>query len=501
MAPGLALVALCVVGAAIRIDLVDQSLLSDELATYWEVSTRGLRDLLSTIHSDAEISPPLSFVLSWAALRIGNAPTWVRSFSLIAGVVTIPAVYFTAKRLSGRAAGLTAAGLTTFAPFMIFYSTEARGYAVAMALVALSTLALVEAVHDGRRRWWVAYALASGAAAYTHYTCVFALGFQFAWVVGAHPAARRPALVANAVAAVAYIPWLSGLRADLSSPTTDILSALQPFTPTAVRTSLEHWSVGYPYSVLVPITRIPGTPALLMLAVAIVGASVAVMVRRRRSQGPWLAAPPRNVILVVGLALSVPVGEAVLSAIGSNLFSTRNLAASWPGFAIAVALLLVSAGPRLRVATAGLAVLALAIGAVKMLEPSNARPQYRRAAEYLNAHSTQGDVVIDETAVISPGPLSSIDPYLTRRGPVFRSLQPQERDHPFTVADPVVSMSQASRRAIAAAHGRRIFLATDIGRAALKRPVPGYRAVAKRSWPGIFGVEVVVYAPRASSRR
>lgn len=483
------------VGAALRLELAGQSLLSDELATYWEVSTMGFRDLVSTIHSDAEISPPLSFVLSWLALQAESTPAWVRAPSLVAGVITIPTVYLIGERVSGRAAGLTAAGLTTFAPFMVFYSAEARGYAVAIALLALSTLAMLVALDDRRRRWWAGYAVASCAAAYSHYTCVFVLAAQFLWIVWAYPEARRAALLANVAAAVAYVPWLSGLQADLDSPTTDILSALQPFSLEAVGTSLVHWSVGYPYAILVPPEAVPGKPALAMLALGLVTALVAVVVRGRRSTGPGLAASKRGAVLMLTLALATPVGAAIMSAVGSNLFSTRNLAASWPGLALAAALLLVSAGPRLRILTAGLAVAALAIGAVKLLDDSRQRPPYEDMAAFINARSEPGDVVIDETAVISPGPLSSLDPYLERRGPVLRSLQPQQRVRPFSVEDRVVPMGEAARKAVDRARGGRIFLATDAGRAKLERPLRGYRLVSARRWPGIFDIEVRVFTP------
>ncbi len=212
-----------------------------------------------------------------------------------------------------------------------------------------------------------------------------------------------------------------------------------------------------------------------------------------------LAASRPDALLVCALALAVPVSAAVLSAVGDNLFSTRNLAASWPGLGLAVALLLVSAGPRLRYATAGLAVFALAIGAVKLLDETRQRPPYEEMADYINARSGPGDVVIDETAAISPGPLSSIDPYLERKGPVFRSLKPQQRRRPFALGERAPTMNQAARRAVAGAEGKyRIFLATDVGRAPLKRPLGRYRLVAARRWPGLFGIEVRVYDPPAS---
>ena len=103
---------------------------------------------------------------------------------------------------------MVAAALTALAPFMIFYSAEARAYSPAIALVLLSSLALLTAVRDPRARWWVAYGAASCAAVYTHYTSLFPLAAQLLWVLWAHPGARKAALLANAGAALAFLPWL-----------------------------------------------------------------------------------------------------------------------------------------------------------------------------------------------------------------------------------------------------------------------------------------------------
>lgn len=496
--PALAVAALSAVGGALRVATSGQSVFADELATYWIVSTHGFSDLFTVVHSDAEISPPLSFLAAWLTTRIDLTPELLRAPSLVAGLATIPGVYLVGARTAGRAAGLLAAALTTFSPFMIYYSSEARGYALAMALVTFSTLAMLVAAQTGRRRWWVAYGALSCAAMYTHYTCAFVLGFQLAWLMWVHPEARRAALLTNVGAALAYLPWLSGLRADLASPTTAILSALQPFNPQAVKVSLVHWSVAYPYSIK-PASDLPGIPALILLGAAVALGAGAVAGRRLRHGrvGP-LAAEPRYAVLLVGLALSVPVSAAVLSAIGSNLFSTRNLAASWPGFALALAALLMSAGPRLRMVTAAVAVVAFAIGGLKLLETTNGRPQYEEVANSINRQAQPGDVVIDETAVISPGPLSHIDPFLDPRGAVFRSEQPQQHVRPFSALDMQVPPDAAARKAVAAAHGRQIFLATDEGRARQKRPLGRYRLVQDHHYPGLIGLDLQVYALPAS---
>ena len=229
---------------------------------------------------------------------------------------------------------------------MIFYSAEARGYSLMVALVLLSTLAMVRAVETRRARWWVAYAACACAAVYTHYTSVFALAGQLLWLLWAHPEARRPAIAASAGAAVAFVPWLSGFTGDLNSTTTDILSALQPFDVRWVRTSLTHWAVGYPYAGRgTGLRDLPGGPALILLAVGLVVALTGVVAPACASLAAWLGSTSRSLLVVV-LAVSVPAGEAIASALGSNVFGTRNLAASWPAFALCLAAFLVAAGPR-----------------------------------------------------------------------------------------------------------------------------------------------------------
>ncbi len=501
----LVVAALTALGFAIRLQVAGESVFADELATYWIVSAHDLPGVVSVVHTDAEITPPLSFLLSWLTTRIDLTPELLRAPALVAGTATIPVIYLLGLRTIGRGAALVAAALTALAPFMIYYSAEARGYGVAVLLVTLSTLAMLAALGDGRVRWWVLYAACSCAAVYTHYTSVFPLAVQVGWLFWTHRSAWRAALLANAAAVVCFLPWLSGLVNDFQSPTADILDLLSPFNPNTVRITLEHWSVGYPYSV-VPLRDLPGVVALVFLVLA-VGAAVGDLAfaradGHRRSR---LARVDGRVWLIVGLALSAPVGEALVSAVGTNLFGVRNLAVSWPGFALALAALLMAAGPRLRFAVAALLVASFALGAVKMLEPRFQRPDYHGAAKFIQREASVGDVVLDG-AVISPGPVGGIDVPLGRSYRVLRVGAPQQRDHPFSVFDPVLSLAEVSRRAVAAAAGRRIVVLSmvtatrDDDERARARLLPGYRRVLRRSYPGIVSLDVAIYARQASSQ-
>jgi hypothetical protein len=513
--PGLVVAIATSLGLALRLIVGADSVFADELSTYWIVSTNDFDGVVSTVHSDAEITPPLFFVTAWLSTQIDLTPELLRAPSLLAGVVTIPLTYLLGRRTVGPAAGMVGAALTALSPFLIYYSAEARGYAVMVALLLGSTLAFLRAVDDRRTGWWVVYAVCTAAAMYTHYTAVFALAVQLLWLWWAHPEARRAAIVATGGAVVLFLPWISGLQADFESPTTDILDAITPFDVDSVTTSLGHWAVGYPYVFTsTGLRALPGVAAILLLVGAVAIAIVGLVVSYRRGHPPsWLVRVEPGPVLIVALALSTPVGEIVVSAMGTNMFGTRNLAASWPAFALCLAALLVAAGPGLRVATVTLAIAAFGIGAGKMLEARFERPDYHAAAEFIDRDGSPGDVIIDGAGV-TPGPLTGLEVALDRPRPTYRVGVPQQRDHPFSIGDPIFPIEDVTRRAAVAAGGHRLYIVssdtpfapsapTQIPRAeqVIAALPSSYHPVAERTYPGSLRLVVSVYADDASPRR
>lgn len=489
--------ALTAIGVALRLAVAQQSLFADELSTHYVVSGRKLGDVISVVSTDAEITPPLYFVASWLTTQVELNAQMLRAPSLLAGAAAIPLVYLLGLRTVGRRAALVAAALTTFSPFMVFYSSEARGYALMVVLVLGSTLCLLEALDRRRAIWWAGYALCACAAVYSHYTSVFALAGQFGWVLWAHPEARRTVFVASAAAAVGFLPWLSGLRGDLEAPTTDILSALQPFTPAYVRSSLTHWAVGYPYATpTTALADLPGEPALLLIALAVGVALVGPGVDGWRARGHM---PDRRLMLVIVLAASVPVGEALASIVGSNLLGTRNLAASWPAFALCFAALLAAAGSRLGLAAAGLAVVAFAIGGLLLLDGDFRRPDYDSAVAFIDRNAGPDDVVVDGVSLSPAGVPTVLDLAFAGRRRVFALGRDAVRYNPFTILAAAPPTPEVVRRATAAAPGRAIFMVLAPGQPASQEAlaaVPaGYRRVAARRYAGVKGIEAVKLQP------
>ena len=503
-----ALVVLTVVGAALRVYVAHQSVFADELSTYWISATHGLGDVLSLLYSTgrihhAEITPPLSFLTSWLSTRLGTTPELLRLPALLAGTATIPLVYVLGMRTVGRRAGLLAAAVTTLSPFMIYYSAEARAYGLTMFFVLAAVLSMLLALDTRRRRYWILYAVFSAAAFYAHYTCVFVLAVAFVWVVWAEPSARRPALLANVGAAALVIPWLPGLIADLQSPTVKILSALSLFTPHQVRIDIEHWAIGYPYAQAqaTGLGKLPGVLALVLLGLATIISVCGVGTRVLR--GDWSGSIRRlarhRVALVFLLMLATPVGEILVSALGNHIIGVRDLAASWPFLALFCSAFVIAAGPRLGLVAAGLGVVAFALSASKMFEVGFQRPNYQGAASYVANHARPADVVIDETGELSPGPLTGFDAAFRGRQIVVRAKSPAERDHPYTVFDPVVPVPSAVSRAIREAHGGDLFV---VGSKLPGTQLPdGYRLTTVRVYPGLERTLAAVYSRSPASQR
>ncbi len=506
----LALVVLVVLGGVLRYIVTGQDLFADELATYWIVKTNSLPDVVEAVGTTAEISPPLGFMLSWLAspissrLDIDLAPEMIRLPALIAGVASIPLVYLIGTRTVGRMAALVAAALTTLSPFMIFYSAEARGYGVMMALVLLSTLSLLLAIDRDRRGWWVAYAVFACLAVYTHYTSVFVLGAQLVWAFWVHPGARKPLLIATAAAALLYLPWLPSLKEDLDSPTTQILSALSPFDLDSIRLYLGHWTLGYPFSIDSPLRDLPGIPGLSLIAASLVVGGVGLL-RTRDRLGDWFAVSDRRIVLVAVLALATPVGEALASLVGTNVFSTRNLAASWPYLALAGAALITVGNLRLRLTAATLAIAGFGFGAAKMVTSDYERPNFSEVAQFV-ADGRPG--VLVDSAAVTPGPLTNFDIQGSEPGvEVFRANVPEQRSTPFGVTDELPDSRELARRVVAAAGGDAITVVTTVsgdpivGRRAesavaaefIENLPPSYELVERRVFPGVVELQALVF--------
>jgi mannosyltransferase len=370
----------------LRATQLHQSLFGDEVLAYGEIAGHTLSRVLRTVGTGVESSPPLFFVLAWLSAKLGDPTVWIRLPSLVLGVATIPVVYLLGRETVGRTPAVIAASITAASPFATYYGVEARPYATMEFFVSLSTLALVRAVRTDRRRDWAAYALATSAAAYSHYTVIFALLAQAAWSLWACRGRWRRLLTANGAAVLLYVPWLSSLHGSALG----VYTFLEPLTASHVLADILHPVAGYPYA---PLTAIPTLPGLIGIgACALLGLALAW--RSRRTRAPRRPGVPGGTVLIAVLALATPLGLLPYSLLGTDLWSERSLIASAPAQALLLGTLLAAIRGRAQPVAIAVVVAALAFGSAHAISPRYARPPYRLAARYLDRVAAPADPVL-----------------------------------------------------------------------------------------------------------
>jgi len=167
------------------------------------------------LRGGGEYHPPLYHLLLGAWTRLAGAGEFAaRYLSLICGVVTVALGARLTTLLLGRRTGVLAALFLAVSPIEVWYSQEARMYALLGVLTLGSSLCLLRLVYGkGARGLWAAYALLNVAAMYSHYYGALVLVAQALWVL-LHVARGRDWRFARGWAmaqvglGLALLPWL-----------------------------------------------------------------------------------------------------------------------------------------------------------------------------------------------------------------------------------------------------------------------------------------------------
>jgi len=203
-------VGLTALGAVLRFaNLGVQAYHHDEIVTASRVLRVGFGHAMDAV-GFSESAPPLYYALAWIWTQFAGTGEWgLRSLSAAAGVATIPVAYLIGRELRGARAGVIAAALVAVNPMLLWYSQEARAYALLGLFCALSLLYCVRALQaedrDGKRDF-VLWGVFSALALATHYFAVFPLLAEIALLLRRRGRAAWPGL------------WIVGIAAALLAP-------------------------------------------------------------------------------------------------------------------------------------------------------------------------------------------------------------------------------------------------------------------------------------------
>jgi mannosyltransferase len=379
----IALAAFVALGAALRFATLG-------VQSYWydEAVTVGLleMDLGGMLREipNSESTPPLYYLLAWLWSKLfGTGEAGLRSLSALFGTAAIPAAYAAARELLDRRVGLAVAGLAAVNPLLVWYSQEARTYALLMLLGTLSVLFFARVLRRAARRDLILWALFSALALASHYFAAFLLVPEAVWLAVA-ARDRRPVLLAIAVVgavALALAPLALHQRSlDLAS---FIRSIPLPFR---IARTPKQYLVGF---------ESPLEIATSVLAAAIATWGIARAWLRLRGQ--------RGIRIAALLGVATVAMPLVLALVGADYFDTRNAILTWLPLATVVAAgLLVADGRAGLAATAVLGFLGVASVVGVALEPTWQRDDWEGAARSLGPASTGRAVVITPTSGAIP---------------------------------------------------------------------------------------------------
>ncbi|HEX5582446.1 glycosyltransferase family 39 protein [Gaiella sp.] len=355
-------VALTLVGAALRLPTLDrQSFWLDELVTA-SLLDHGLGDVLREIPR-TESTPFVYYAVAWVwSSLFGVGEVGLRTLSALAGTATIPVAYGAGAVLVSRRAGLVAAALVATNPFLVWYSQEARSYALLALLGAASVLAFGLALRRGTS-WLVAWAALSALALATHYFAVFLVAAEALWLL-LRLRPRRPAILASLVPAatlVAHVPLVLAQRDNAEAVAGSSLADRIAGIP-------KDLAVGYSF----PAEALGSAVAALLLVVG-----VALLARAGPSE--W-----RGALLAGSLAVVAILTPVVLALVGADYLIARNTIAAVVPAAVCVGAGYATGRLGLVAATA-LCVLSAGAALAPNLDTSYGRTDWRGAAAALDA--------------------------------------------------------------------------------------------------------------------
>jgi hypothetical protein len=345
---------LTLAGAALRLVANRQSLAGDELILFGHVHLKSLGEMMSRV-VNVEKTPPLGFLSSWVSRRFGSDPEWIRLPSLIAGTALVPAIAVLGRLAVGRLTGLMAGLLAVVNPILVFYSVEARSYALATLFVTLAAVFLLKARRSPTWPLWVGFGLCEALALMSHYVALAPLMVLVAWGWLVAPSCRRSILAAQLIplaTALAWAPWAVTQFGHAGSE----LERIGLLQGSKVETAVQ-----------IPVTLLAGAPtvgfapgpflvAAVLLGFGLLLAAVGLVIRVGRSG--WRPRWTPELLLMVGLAIAAPLVMVIVSLQpDKSMLLARNALPSLPAILILVAAA-TSAAPRRMAAAAFVTLLA-----------------------------------------------------------------------------------------------------------------------------------------------
>lgn len=200
------------ISLVLRLIALNQSLWLDEAINVNNAAALDLKSLVLN-YSLGDFHPPLYHILlrGWILL-FGSSEIAVRIPSIIFGVITVYLTYLIGKKLFEEKTALIGATLAATAPLHIYYSQEARMYALAAATATASVYFFISLLKKDTLGSWLGFVISTTLMLYSDYLPYFLIPIYIIYLVVERKIVGKATLRAFIPAFLAIflflIPWL-----------------------------------------------------------------------------------------------------------------------------------------------------------------------------------------------------------------------------------------------------------------------------------------------------
>ncbi len=203
-------------GLGLRLILLNQSLWLDEAINVLSAKNLPFWQFV-TGYPLGDFHPPGYFVLLWVWSHIfGFSEISVRMPSVVLGVATIWITYLLGKDLFNKKNGIVAALLLAIGPLHIYYSQEARMYALAAFSATLSFYFLNKLLKKNKSFGWM-YSFSIALVLYSDYLVYLVIPAQIIFLLWANREKLLGVFKFMSLGILTIVPWLTIFPAQLQN--------------------------------------------------------------------------------------------------------------------------------------------------------------------------------------------------------------------------------------------------------------------------------------------
>lgn len=328
-----------IVGFGLRVfRLLHQSFWNDEVITFnisrlnfWEIA-------VNPINSNF---PPLYYGIIHTLFGFDNQELFMRLPSVILGTLSILLFYFLVRNWFGQTTGFIGAIMMAISPFHIWYSQEARPYALLLFLALLSIWLLQLVIKNPKSLWLkILFIFVTVSTFYTHYLALAFIGFICIYIYLSFPeqSLRYKLFLCGAI----LLLVAPGMVLSYLNNPTDSANSYYVFNPGAIGYLIWSFVTGYSLGPTIDDLHAPDKMNAVLPYIGMIVPTVALFMILTFRGLFRLWKTDRLKTVLIGSWFLFPLLFAILGAIlTSHPFNVRYAILSFPAFYALLALALI----------------------------------------------------------------------------------------------------------------------------------------------------------------